>query len=214
MNGDFLFLMFFLIQFLGMILIRLYYGLKSPDRKKSLRELTKSAVEHEGRFSFTLLILVGVFMVIALVHYIWYPTLFPSLFLPFPAWLRWIGVIIGFISLFLLWWIHSTLGRAFSKALTIQERHTVVTDGPYRRVRHPMYTAFLIYFLSWFLISTNLLFIIVWFLFFVTLVARMPTEEEMLITQFGDAYREYMKRTGRLLPPLRKKDDSNDTGQE
>ncbi len=214
MNGDFLFLMFFLVQFLGMILIRSYYGLKSPDRKKSLRELTKSAVEHEGRFSFILLILVGVFMVSALILYVWYPTLFPWLVLPFPDWLRWIGVIIGFISLLLLWWIHSTLGLAFSKTLTLQKRQKVVVDGPYRRVRHPMYTAFLIYFLSWFLISTNLLFIIVWFLFFVTLVARMPTEEEMLITQFGDEYREYIKRTGRLFPPLRKKDDSNNTDQE
>jgi protein-S-isoprenylcysteine O-methyltransferase Ste14 len=214
MNGDFQFLMVFLDQFLGMILIRLYYGWKSPDRKKSLRELTKNAVEHEGRLSFALLILVGVFMVAALVLYIWFPTLFPWLFLPFHDWLRWIGVIIGFISLFLLWWIHLTLGRAFSKALTIQEEHKVVTDGPYRRVRHPMYTAFLIYFLSWFLISTSLLFIIVWLLFLFTLIARMPKEEEMLITQFGEEYREYMKRTGRLLPPLRKKDDSDDTGQK
>ena len=214
MNGDFLFLMFFLLQFLGMILIRLYYGWKSPDRKKSLRELTKSAVEHEGRLSFTTLILVGVFMVAALVLYIWYPTLFPWLVLPFPDWLRWIGVIIGFISLFLLGWVHSTLGRVFSKALAIQEQHKVVTDGPYRHVRHPMYTAFLIYFLSWFLISANLLFIIVWLLFFFALIARMPKEEEMLITQFGKEYREYMKRTGRLLPPVRKKDDSDDTDQE
>jgi len=197
-----------------MVLIRLYYGWKSPDRKKSLRELTKSALEHEGGLSFALLILVGVFMVAALVLYIWYPTLFPWLVLPFPDWLRWIGVLVGFISLFLLWWIHSTLGRAYSKALTIQERHTVMTDGPYRRVRHPMYTAFLIYFLSWFLISTNLLFIIVWLLFLLTLIARMPKEEEMLIAQFGDEYSEYMKRTGRLLPPLRKEDNSNEAGQE
>ncbi len=214
MNGDFLFLVLFLLQFLGMVLIRLYYGWKSPDRKKSLRELTKSALEHEGGLSFALLILVGVFMVAALVLYIWYPTLFPWLVLPFPDWLRWIGVLVGFISLFLLWWIHSTLGRAYSKALTIQERHTVMTDGPYRRVRHPMYTAFLIYFLSWFLISTNLLFIIVWLLFLLTLIARMPKEEEMLIAQFGDEYSEYMKRTGRLLPPLRKEDNSNEAGQE
>jgi len=214
LNGDFLFLVLFLLQFLGMVLIRLYYGWKSPDRKKSLRELTKSALEHEGGLSFALLILVGVFMVAALVLYIWYPTLFPWLVLPFPDWLRWIGVLVGFISLFLLWWIHSTLGRAYSKALTIQERHTVMTDGPYRRVRHPMYTAFLIYFLSWFLISTNLLFIIVWLLFLLTLIARMPKEEEMLIAQFGDEYSEYMKRTGRLLPPLRKEDNSNEAGQE
>ncbi len=214
MNGDFLFLVFFLIQFLVMIVIRGYYGWKSPDRKKSLRELTKNAVEHEGRLSFILLILVGIFMMAALVLYLFYTPLFPWLVLPFPDWLRWIGVIIGFISLFLLWWVHSTLGRAFSKALTIQERHIVVSDGPYRHVQHPMYTVFLIYFLSWFLISTNIFFIIVWVLFLFVVFARMPKEEEMLLDQFGDKYREYMNRTGRLLPPLRKKDTSSDIGKE
>jgi protein-S-isoprenylcysteine O-methyltransferase Ste14 len=213
MNGGFLFLVFFIIQFLGMIVIRIYYGWKSPDRKKSLRELTKNAFKHEGRLSFILLILVGIFMLAALILYIFYMPIFPWLVLPFPDWLRWIGVIIGFISLFLLWWVHSTLGRAFSKALTIQERHIIVSDGAYRRVRHPMYTTFLFYFFSWFLISTNILFLITWILFLFVVFARMPKEEEMLLEQFGDEYRAYMNRTGRLLPPLHKKDTSNEINQ-
>jgi protein-S-isoprenylcysteine O-methyltransferase Ste14 len=211
MNGDFLFFVFFLIQFVLMVVIRGYYQMKSPDRKKSLRELTISAFEHEGRLSMIFAGLLGVFMIVALVLYAIFPGLFPWLTLPFPEWLRWIGVIIGFISLFLLWWVHSTLGRAFSKALTIQEQHKVITDGPYRRVRHPMYTVFLIYFLTWFLITAQLLFIIVWFLFLIWIFTRMPKEEEMLIAQFGDEYREYINRTGRLLPPLRNKADPDDT---
>jgi len=214
MNGDFLFLVFFLIQFVIMVVIRGYYQMKSPDRKKSMREFMKSAFEHEGRLSLILAGLLGVFMVVALVLYIFYPVLFPWLVLPFPDWLRWIGVIVGFISLFFLWWVHSTLGRAFSKALTIQEQHQVATDGPYRRIRHPMYTVFILYFLTWFLIAANLIFVIVWLLFLVWIFTRMPKEEEMLIAQFGDEYREYMNQTGRLLPTLRKKADSDDTGQE
>jgi protein-S-isoprenylcysteine O-methyltransferase Ste14 len=188
--------------------------MKSPDTKKSFRELTRSAFKHEGRFSLILGGIAGVFMLVGLVLYIFYPGLFPWLVLPFPDWFRWIGVIVGFISLFFFWWVHSTLGRAFSKALTIQEEHKVVTDGPYRHIRHPMYTATLLYFFTWFLISGNLLFIIVWLFFLVFIFARMPKEEDMLITQFGDEYREYMKRTGRLLPPIRKKDNSEDKSQE
>ena len=185
--------------------------MKSPDRKKSFRELTRSAFEHEGRFSLFLGGVAGIFILVGLVLYIFYPLLFPWLVLPFPDWLRWIGVIIGFISLFLIWWVHSTLGREFSKALTIQEQHKMVTDGPYRRVRHPMYTAFLIYCLTWFLIAGHLLFFIAFLLLLLFIIARMPKEEEMLVAQFGDEYKEYMNRTGRLLPPLRKKTESDDS---
>ena len=214
MNGDFLFLVFFLIGFFVFMIIRGYYGWKSPDRKKSMRELLRQTVEHETRLTLILLVLVGVLMIVALVLYIFFTPMFPWLGLPFPDCLRWIGVIIGFISLFLQWWVHSVLGRAFSKALTIQERHTLVTDGPYRRVRHPMYTVLLIYFLSWFLISANILFFIVWILMLFFIIARIPKEEEMLLVQFGDEYRKYKNRTGRLLPPLRKKDDSKDKSME
>ncbi len=205
MNGNFLFMVFFLIQFVLMVAIRGYYGWKSPDRKKSLRERTKGLAKYEGRLSLILLIMLGIFMLVALVLYLFYPTLFPGLVLLLPDWLRWIGVIIGFISLILLWWVHSTLGRAFSKALTIQEKHRVVNDGPYRRVRHPMYTVLLIYFLTWFLISANILFLICWLLNLGFIFARMPKEEDMLIAKFGDEYREYMQRTGRLIPPFRTK---------
>ncbi|MFX0079344.1 MAG: isoprenylcysteine carboxylmethyltransferase family protein [Candidatus Hermodarchaeota archaeon] len=213
MNGDFIFLVLFLIQFVLWIVLRGYYQMKSPDRKKSLRELTKSAFEHEGRQSIIFASLLGVVMIVALVLYIFYPTLFPWLVIPFPDWLRWLGVIIGFISIFFFWWAHSTLGQAFSKALTIQEKHSVVSDGPYRRIRHPMYTASIIYFFSWFLIAANLIFIILWLFFLGWIFTRMPKEEEMLVAQFGDEYREYMKRTGRLLPPFRKKSNSDDTNQ-
>ena len=214
MNGDFLFLVFFLIQFVGFVVIRIYYQMKSPDRKKSFRELTRSAFKHEGRFSLLLGIIAGVFMLTGLVLYIFYPGLFPWLEMPFPDLFRWIGVIVGFLSLFFFWWVHLTLGRAFSKVLTIQEEHKVVDDGPYRHIRHPMYTASLLYFFSWFLISENLLFIIVWLFLLAFFLTRIPQEEDMLLAQFGDEYREYKKRTGRLLPPIRKKDNSEDKSQD
>ena len=60
--------------------------------------------------------------------------------LPFPNWLRASGVAIGFANLPLLWWIEATLGKNFNTTLHIREGHTLVTDGPYRWVRHPMYS--------------------------------------------------------------------------
>jgi protein-S-isoprenylcysteine O-methyltransferase Ste14 len=114
----------------------------------------------------------------------------------------------GLISIPLIAWVHWTLGRAFSKSLTIQESHQLVTTGPYRWIRHPMYTIFIFYFLSLFLISTNLFLLITWIIMVITFIIRIPKEEQMLIDQFGDAYRQYMQRTGRLFPRLRKRKDA------
>jgi protein-S-isoprenylcysteine O-methyltransferase Ste14 len=58
------------------------------------------------------------------------------------------------------------------------------------------------WFLSWFLISTNILFAISWILWIVYLVIRIPQEEQMLIEQFDDEYREYMRKTGRIFPRI------------
>jgi protein-S-isoprenylcysteine O-methyltransferase Ste14 len=211
MNGDLIFLVFFFIIIVGLFVIRIYYQLKSPDLKKPMRELTKKSVEHESRLSLAIGILAGISFVAAFVLYLYYPFLFPWLQLPFPDWLRWIGVILGFISLVAFWWVHSTLGREFSKMLTIQDSHSLITNGPYHRIRHPMYTSLLVYFFTWILISANLLFFIVWILMSLFLVARIPQEEAMLIDQFGDEYKEYQTQTGRLFPLLRKKSSSDNT---
>jgi protein-S-isoprenylcysteine O-methyltransferase Ste14 len=204
MNGDFLFLIFFLVIFIVGMAIRGYYGRRSPDLEKPRGERLRSAIEHEGRLSFTLLMLQMLFMLFAVVVYIFFTPLFPWLVFPLLEWVRWLGVIIGFISLAFLGWVQASLDRGFSPSLTIQKEHHLVTEGPYQWIRHPMYTVHIFYFLSWFLISANILFFFVWLLMVLYIISRIPKEEAMLLSQFGDEYREYIRRTGRLLPPLRK----------
>jgi protein-S-isoprenylcysteine O-methyltransferase Ste14 len=81
------------------------------------------------------------------------------------------------------------------------EGHTLITDGPYHWVRHPMYTAFATVFTGLFLLSAN------WFVgasatiaFGAVMMVRTPREEHLLIEVFGPKYRAYMDRTGRFLP--------------
>ncbi len=210
MNGDLIFLVFFFIIIIGFFIIRIYYQLKSPELKKPMRELMKKSFEHESRLSLTIGTFAGIFIVIAFVLYLFFPFLFPWLQLPFPDWVRWIGVILGFVSLMAFWWVHVTLGREFSKILTIQDKHTLITEGPYRYIRHPMYTSTLVYFFTWFLISTNLFFFIGWILMTLFIVTRIPQEEAMLIDQFGDEYKKYILQTGRLFPRFRKKEEIGD----
>jgi protein-S-isoprenylcysteine O-methyltransferase Ste14 len=57
--------------------------------------------------------------------------------------------------------------------------------------------------LSWVLVSANLLFLVYYVLSVLLIVVRIPREERMMLEEFGEEYRIYMKRTGRLLPCFR-----------
>ena len=115
--------------------------------------------------------------------------------------IRLVGAAIAVSGLVLLWHVHTTLGRNFSPWLELRDEHTLVESGPYARIRHPMYTAGFILALSFGLISGNVLMATVPLLGLVPLVAvRIPDEEQMMLDRFGDAYKDYCGRTGRLLP--------------
>ncbi len=121
--------------------------------------------------------------------------------LALPFWLRGLGFLIGLIALLVFVWVLQSLGRNFSTTLTIQKDQTLVSQGPYRWVRHPMYTSFVLLWIGFFCLSAN------WFIgltgifgFVWAIVVRTPKEEQMMIERFGDEYIAYMKLTGRYLP--------------
>lgn len=129
------------------------------------------------------------------------PDSMTAFYLPYPAWLRWSGVGVTLAALALLIWVHETLGRFFSPFLRIRADHELVTEGPYRRVRHPMYTSFLMLLAGYALITANLLFTVaLGVMLFVVMIHRTPREEAMLSARFGPAWDDYRARTGALLP--------------
>jgi protein-S-isoprenylcysteine O-methyltransferase Ste14 len=87
--------------------------------------------------------------------------------------------------------------------LKLGEEHKLITTGPYSRIRHPMYTYFTIMVISTALISANLFVgvfgILTWTLLY---LVRVGDEEAMMLEQFGEEYKQYMERTGRLFPKL------------
>jgi protein-S-isoprenylcysteine O-methyltransferase Ste14 len=124
--------------------------------------------------------------------------------LPLPGWLRWIGAVVGGLSLLLLIWTHQSLGHNFSVSLYIREGHALIQDGPYRWVRHPMYTFFYLLHLAAFLLTANWFIGLTWIGGLTLLIAtRIEREEEMMIQRFGQAYRAYQARTGRFFVRLR-----------
>lgn len=93
-----------------------------------------------------------------------------------------------------------TLGRYYSYGLRIVPDHKLVTYGIYKHVRHPITTAAIIYDAGIPLIFSSLYGFLVMLGLIPLFLYRIQIEEKMLIERFGDEYREYMKRTKRLIP--------------
>ena len=123
--------------------------------------------------------------------------------LPFPTWLRWTGAGIAFIGFALLQWAQTTLANSWSDTPRMMKEQTLITDGPYRTIRHPIYTAFILILGSTLFISSNWLIGVCWAgMVVLEVFSRISFEESLMIEFFGDQYREYMKKTGRLLPKV------------
>jgi protein-S-isoprenylcysteine O-methyltransferase Ste14 len=120
-----------------------------------------------------------------------------------PAWLRWAGAGLGAALLPLEYWMFRSLGTGITPTVATRADHQLVTHGPYRWVRHPLYSIGTGLFLAQSLLSANWFIAVLSVLALRLLLLRLPKEEAQLIERFGDEYRQYMQRTGRLLPRLR-----------
>ena len=83
-----------------------------------------------------------------------------------------------------------------------RKQHTLVSHGPYRWVRHPLYSSAALIVVALSLVAANWFFFVAGMALLCLLVVRTRTEEANLVARFGDSYRQYMKRTGRFVPKL------------
>jgi protein-S-isoprenylcysteine O-methyltransferase Ste14 len=120
-----------------------------------------------------------------------------------PDWTGWLGTILFALAIWLLWRSHVDLGRNWTPTLGIRESHQLVTDGVFHYVRHPMYAAHILWAIALALMLHNWIagysFLVV---SFVQYFLRVDAEEQMMVDQFGDWYKNYMRRTGRIIPRL------------
>ena len=113
----------------------------------------------------------------------------------------WTGALLFAGAVVLLWRSHVDLGRHWSPTVELREDHRLVTTGVYRRIRHPMYAAHWLWAVAQVLLLQNGVAGPALAVFFIPLyVLRVPREETMLLERFGEAYRGYMERTGRVFP--------------
>ena len=121
-----------------------------------------------------------------------------------PEWVRWLGVGIGILCVFGIYWLFSSIGSGITPVSATRKEHKLSTDGIYKYIRHPLYTIGSSFIISFGMMADNWFIILMGTLAFIAMAIRTPKEEANLIEKFGDEYREYMKRTGRFLPKIGK----------
>jgi len=188
--------------------VRGYYGRKTKTHTTiaDVKEKLKTAIAEEdmGTGFKIITAIITVIGSAGLVLYLLSPSWWTWTFIPLGEWIQWSGIVIALVPIFFLIWVHRHLDKQWSIALEIQEDHKLITTGPYRYVRHPMYLGIFTYTIGLMMISLDVL-VILFFAFTIWVnYRRIPREEQMLIQKFGDEYLEYIKRSGRLLPQLRR----------
>jgi len=176
--------------------VGLYFRLRSLTGERLVRR-------DEGLFIMVTLRLCGLGMLLCALGYLINPGWLEWFQLGLPRALRRLGLPLGFLAIAWLFWMLWTLGKNLTDTVTVRSGATLVTGGPYRWVRHPMYVGVALLVLSVSLITANVLIALLGGVTVAMQVLRTPIEEARLVERFGDSYRDYASRTGRFLPRFR-----------
>lgn len=185
------------------VLIVAFVAHRGYYTKKAARPENDTLKKREEGFVTKLAEFLSLIGFVAMIGYIINPNWLAWASLSIPVWLRWTGVIVALVGFALLQWAQITLGRSWSDTPRMMKEQALITSGPYQFIRHPIYTAFILILGSTLFISANWLIGLTWAgMTILDIASRIGFEESLMLEYFGDQYREYMKKTGRLLPRL------------
>jgi protein-S-isoprenylcysteine O-methyltransferase Ste14 len=171
----------------------------AKKRKEKLMP-NKEAVKNEGVFQFIIRVAGGVLFFAFIVLYAVYPPFMDALHFGLPSAARWIGVGISLIGEAMWIYAQILLSRYWSPQLRIQSDHRIMKDGPYKRIRHPIYSFMFVWSFGLVLFTSHWFFVCFFALTVILLCLRAPKEEQMMLREFGEDYARYMKETGRFFP--------------
>ncbi len=178
-------------------------GISMRYRRRSEMQGEKVSWKEEGWFIMVMLRVCGLGLWLSLFLYFVYPRAIGWAHLhqlPDPVRIAAMGVAVAMIPC--LAWMFRSIGTNITQTVALRKDHELVTHGPYKWIRHPLYTFGSLNFIAHAVIAANW-FIMMWAaLGFVMLMVRLPIEEAKLIERFGEEYIVYKKRTGALLPKV------------
>ncbi|MCC7106842.1 MAG: isoprenylcysteine carboxylmethyltransferase family protein [Chloroflexi bacterium] len=175
-------------------------GISIYHRHKAEKE--GGALDRSGNTLLVLLRLLSLAVVWPLFAYLMNPAWVGWVRMELPLWLRWTAAAVAASMIPAIYWLFSSIGRNISPSHTTREGHQLVTTGPYRYIRHPLYVFGTLFLLSIAVMSALWWLLVGFGLPLAVLIRRTSLEEEHLVGRFGDEYRAYMARTGRFWPKL------------
>jgi protein-S-isoprenylcysteine O-methyltransferase Ste14 len=174
------------------ILFGFYWLLSALKLKKTKKRETW----FEGLRYVLPLVVASWFLFQGAAHYGWLSVRF----VPDSMALQWTGVLLTAAGVAVAIWARWHLGANWSGAVTLKEGRELIRTGPYRAVRHPIYTGILLALLGTGVAVGEMrgLFavVIAWLSFY----AKARREESFLAQEFGPSFTEHAQRTGRFLP--------------
>jgi protein-S-isoprenylcysteine O-methyltransferase Ste14 len=185
-----------IVVMLLLLPIGMYHRVKSQSTREALDR------RQEGVFILATLRPLGAALWLGVIAWMINPAWMAWSSVRVPLWSMWAGVPILLAGAVLLVWTFRSLGKNLTDTVVTRKQHTLVSHGPYRWIRHPLYSSATLFLVALSMITAN------WFLFVTgvmvsgVLLLRTRTEEANLIARFGHSYRDYMDRTGRFLPKL------------
>ena len=197
MDPDSLFRWLFVVIFVGALGMSFHY------RRKARRSGETIPRAREG-LGVLARVLFGVLLYVPMLAYMIHPPSMAWAEVRLPDGVRWVAAAVGLAMLPLLVWTLRSIGPNISETVLTKRNHALVTHGPYRWVRHPLYATATVVFLALGVVAANA------FITAVALIAAaavvlwvIPKEEAQLEEKFGTDYRAYRKRSGRLTPRIR-----------
>ena len=121
-------------------------------------------------------------------------------FLPWSPAFYWIGVALMLAGFAVTVWARLHLGANWSATVTVKQGHELITNGPYRLVRHPIYTGLLMACIGTALPREDPRAVAALLLILLSILRKAGIEEGRMIATFGDSYRAYRRRTKAIIP--------------
>jgi protein-S-isoprenylcysteine O-methyltransferase Ste14 len=174
------------------ILFGLYWLASAFKRKK-----TKQRESWAQRFRYVLPLVVAFYLLSRPeAHYGW----LGARFIPANDAAGWVGVLLTAAGVAIAFWARWHLGTNWSGVVTLKEGHELIRTGPYRTIRHPIYTGILLALLGTAVavgeVRGLLALAIAWLSFYI----KARREESFLTQEFGPGFAEHRRHTGMFLP--------------
>ena len=114
---------------------------------------------------------------------------------------RYFGLLVFVTGNIFMFWGPIHLGKQYSFMVTIQEEHELITDGPFRYMRHPRYSGIILWVFGVALIFLSIAGLVLAVLMSALMLLRIPKEEKMLHQEFGEEWEDYCRRVTKKVIP-------------